>query len=211
MQALIAVVLFLAVPEKGTICFGNECTASAGLVFDVKPADVERRFVTSFLWEMPFFHGTKGWQRTVLAGWQLNGILTLQSGLPFNVTAGTDRSLAGVGADRADVTGPAHTFNGSDRSAKIQKFFDTSVFSLPALGTFGTSSRNFLFGPGIENFDGALFKRFAITERRQFELRWEVFNSLIRPNFLNPVAAYTNPLLGRLTSARDPRSRPRHH
>jgi hypothetical protein len=110
-----------------------------------------------------------------------------------------------VGADRADVNGVAHTFNSSDRSAKIQKFFDTSVFSLPALGTFGTSSRNFLFGPGIENFDAGLFKRFALTERRQFELRWEVFNSLNRPNFLNPVAAYTNPLLGRLTSARDPR------
>jgi hypothetical protein len=111
----------------------------------------------------------------------------------------------GVGADRADVNGVAHTFNGSDRSAKIQKFFDTSVFSPPALGTFGTSSRNFLFGPGIENFDAALFKRFAITERKQFELRWEVFNSLNRPNFFNPVAAFTSPLLGRLTSARDPR------
>src|SRR5258706_12927106 len=154
---------------------------------------------------MPFFRGAKGWQRGVLGGWKLNGILPLQSGLPFSVTAGTDRSLAGVGADRADVTGVAHPFNGSDRSAKIQRFFDTSVFSLPALGTFGTSSRNSLFGPGIENFDAGLFKRFALTERKQFELRWEVFNSLNRPNFLNPIAAYTNPLLGRLTSARDPR------
>jgi hypothetical protein len=45
MQALIAIVLFLATPEKGTICFGNECTATASLAFDVKPADVERRFV----------------------------------------------------------------------------------------------------------------------------------------------------------------------
>jgi hypothetical protein len=121
------------------------------------------------------------------------------------VTAGTDRSLAGVGADRADVTGPAHTFNASDRPAKILKFFDTSVFALPALGTFGTSSRNFLSGPGIGNFDAGLFKRFAFTERKQLELRWEVFNSLNRPNFLNPVAAFTNPLFGRITSARDPR------
>ena len=62
-----------------------------------------------------------------------------------------------------------------------------------------------LFRPGSQNFDAALFKRFAITERKQFELRWEVFNSLNRPNFLNPVAAFTNPLFGRLTSARDPR------
>src|SRR5258706_5943434 len=154
---------------------------------------------------MPFFRGAKGWQRAVLGGWQINAIFALQSGLPFSVTAGTDRSLAGVGLDRADVNGVAHTFNSSDRSAKIQKFFDTSVFSLPALGTFGTSSRNFLFGPGIENFDAALFKRFAILQRKQFELRWEVFNSLNRPNFFNPVGAFTNPLLGRLTSARDPR------
>jgi len=77
----------------------------------------------------------------------------------------------------AEVPGPADTFNSSDRSAKIQKFFDTSVFSLTALGTFGTSSRNFLFGHGIQNFDAAVFKRFA----------------------------FTNPLLGRLTSVRDPR------
>jgi hypothetical protein len=186
---------------------GNQASNPFKYSSDKGPADfdVERRFVTSFLWEMPFFRGAKGWQRTVLGGWQLNGILTLQSGLPFSVAAGTDRSLVGVGADRADVTGAAHTFNSSDRSAKIQKFFDTSVFALPALGTFGASSRNFLFGPGIENFDAALFKRFAITERKQFELRWEVFNSLNRPNFFNPVAAFTNPLLGRLTSARDPR------
>ena len=110
---------------------------------------------------MPFFRGAgNSWRRAVLGGWQLNGIVTLQSGLPFSVTAGTDRSLAGVGADRADVTGVAHTFNSSDRPAKIQKFFDTSVFSLSALGTFGASSRNFLFGPGIENFDAGLFKRF---------------------------------------------------
>ena len=66
-------------------------------------------------------------------------------------------------------------------------------------------SRNFLFGPGIQNFDVALFKRFAIAESKRFELRWEVFNSLNRPNFLNPVGAFTNPLFGRLTSARDPR------
>jgi hypothetical protein len=113
--------------------------------------------------------------------------------------------LAGVNLDHADVNGPAHTFNSSDRSDKVQKFFDTSVFSLPALGTFGSSSRNFLFGPGLENVDAGLFKRFAITERKQFELRWEVFNSLNRPNFLSPVAAFTNPLFGKLTSARDPR------
>ena len=186
---------------------GNQAVNPFLFSRDKGPADfdVERRFVTSFLWEIPFFKGAKGMQRALLGGWQLNGILTLQSGLPFSVLAGTDRSLVGVGADRADVTGPAHTFNDTSRSAKIQQFFNTSVFSLPALGTFGTSSRNFLFGPGIENLDAGLFKRFAVTERKHFELRWEVFNSLNRPNFLNPNASFTSALFGHLTSARDPR------
>ncbi|MDQ6664658.1 MAG: TonB-dependent receptor [Acidobacteriota bacterium] len=186
---------------------GNQAVNPFNFNLDKGPADfdVERRFVTSFLWELPFFHAAKGWRRAVLDGWQLNGIVTLQSGLPFSVNAGTDRSLVGVGADRADVNGPAHTFNATSRSAKIQKFFDTSAFSLPALGTFGTSSRNSLFGPGIENFDAGLFKRFNVTEKKRFELRWEVFNSLNRPNFFNPVSSFTSPLFGRLTSARDPR------
>ena len=52
---------------------GNQASNPFKYSSDKGPADfdVERRFVTSFLWEMPFFRGAKGWQRTVLGGWQL--------------------------------------------------------------------------------------------------------------------------------------------
>src|SRR5262249_473306 len=102
---------------------GNQASNPFRYSTDKRPADFDggRALVRCFVGEMPCLRGAKKWRRAVLGGWQFNGILTLQSGLPFSVTAGTDRSLAGVGADRADVTGVAHTFNSSDRSAKIQK------------------------------------------------------------------------------------------
>jgi hypothetical protein len=87
----------------------------------------------------------------------------------------------------------------------IQRYFDTTAFALPDLGTFGTVGRNTLIGPGLINLDTAVFKQFRFAERREVEFRWETFNMANRPNFFNPVSAFTNPAFGRITSARDPR------
>ena len=141
----------------------------------------------------------------MLGGWQLNGIVTLQTGNPFTVLAGVDRSFSGVGLDHADVAGPVATYGGSAHGAEVARYFDTSMFSLPALGTFGTAGRNILTGPGLANFDAGLFKQFPISESRRFELRWEVFNVLNHANFLNPTASLSSSTFGRILSARDPR------
>jgi hypothetical protein len=50
--------LFAAEPEKGTICFGADCTPTTGTAFDVKPADVERRFVWTSADGSTFILGT---------------------------------------------------------------------------------------------------------------------------------------------------------
>jgi hypothetical protein len=161
--------------------------------------------VTSFIYAFPFFKNGSALGKAILGGWQLNGILTLQTGAPFSVLAGVDRSLAGVGLDHADVFGPVAVYNDSARNSKVADYFNTTVFGLPAPGTFGTSGRNILHGPGIQNFDTSLFKQVHLNERSRFELRWELFNSLNRPNFLNPNASFSSAAFGRLTSARDPR------
>ncbi|HZT30306.1 MAG TPA: carboxypeptidase regulatory-like domain-containing protein [Bryobacteraceae bacterium] len=167
--------------------------------------NVKSRFVTSFIWDLPFWKSSKGIQHALLAGWQVNGILTLQTGQPFSVYAGQDRSLAGVGLDHADVLHPVATYNNQSVNSKVAHFFDTSAFALPALGTFGTSGRNILYGPGLQNLDAGLFKTFQVDEQRRFEIRWEIFNSLNRPNFLNPNNSFSSPNFGRILSARDPR------
>src|SRR3954470_7592695 len=194
--------------SDGNSGLGNQASNPFNWNRDKGPADfnIKHRFVTSFVWELPVFRNAKGFQRALLAGWQLNGILTLQTGNPFNVTAGVDRSFSGVGLDRPDVIGPVRTYNDAPNGSKVAHFFDTtSAFALPALGTFGNAGRNILTGPGFANLDAGLFKQIRLDESRRFELRWEVFNTLNHPNFLNPTASFSSSNFGRILSARDPR------
>ena len=167
--------------------------------------NVKHRFLTSFIWQLPIFRGARGVEKALLGGWSVNGILTLQTGIPFSVTAGVDRSLSGVGLDRGDLVGPATTYNNQSVASKIADYFNTAAFALPALGTFGTSGRDILTGPGLQNLDAGLFKDFHITEIRRFEIRWELFNSLNRAPFQNPTASLSSSNFGRILTAGNPR------
>jgi hypothetical protein len=167
--------------------------------------NLKHRFVTSFIWQLPVFKGSKGVTGALLGGWAVNGILTLQTGIPFSVTAGTDRSLSGVGLDRGDLVGQAVTYNDQSTASKIARYFNTSAFAVPALGTFGTSGRDILIGPGLQNFDAGMFKDFRFSETRRINIRWEVFNSLNHANFSNPTAALSSSNFGRILSAGNPR------
>ena len=166
-----------------------------------------QRFTTSFLWELPFYRGGKGPAAAFLGGWQLNGIFIAQSGGQFSVSAGTNRSLSGGAGDRADLigSGPVDTYGDQSRAQFTRKYFDTSRFALPALGTFGTAGRNILRGPGYQNVDLSMFKSFRVTERTSLAFRWEVFNLLNRPNFGNPSGNFSSGTFGQITSAKDPR------
>jgi hypothetical protein len=169
--------------------------------------NVRHRFTTSFVWELPAFRRAGELTRSLLGGWQLNGIVLLQSGSPFSVTAGTNRSLSGGAGDRADLigSGPVATYGDQSRAQFIRKYFDTSRFALPALGTFGTAGRNILRGPGYANIDMSAFKSFRITESKSVTLRWEVFNLFNRANFNNPSGNFSSAVFGQITSAKDPR------
>jgi hypothetical protein len=171
--------------------------------FDRGIADNNRthRVTTSFIWEIPAFRTASGVRKSLLGGWQLNGIVLLQSGIPFSVTAGVNRSLSGGAGDRADVidSGPVTIYGA------VNKYFDTSRFALPALGTFGTAGRNILTGPGYADLDMSIFKSFRITESKSLTLRWEVFNLFNRANFGNPSGTFSSAVFGQITSANDPR------
>ena len=173
----------------------------------ISDLNVRHRSVTSFLYELPVFRTSHRWQSAVLGGWQLNGIVILQTGTPFSVTAGTNRSLSGGAGDRADLigSGSVATFGDASRAAFTRRYFDTSRFALPALGTFGSAGRNILEGPGYADIDASVFKLFRIAEQRSLEFRWEVFNLMNRPNFNNPVGNLSSGQFGQITSAKDPR------
>lgn len=163
------------------------------------------RFTGSSNYQLP---GPKsGAMHYVAAGWQLNGIVTLQTGAPLTINTGFDNSFSGIGNDRVDVIGDPNLPGGRLRGARISQWFNRAAFTPNAPGTFGTLGRNTQVGPGYADLDLSLFKGFPMpySDRHKVEFRAEFFNSLNRVNLGNPNTSYNSTIFGRITGAADPR------
>ncbi len=170
--------------------------------------DVPQRFVASYLWATPSVHrfGLVGTE--VLGNWQLNGITTLQTGNPFNITSGVDTNLDTVLTDRPNTIGNPILSGSRGRDAKIAQYFNTAAFAQVPVGTanpYGNTSRNSLIGPGIVNTDFSAFKNFPIAHESQLQFRAEFFNLFNNVNLFNPNGVLTSPLFGRITNSANAR------
>lgn len=163
----------------------------------VSSFDVRQRFVLSFSWELPFFKNTTGAAEALLRGWQLNGILQLQSGLPFTVYDNSDPNFDGETSDRPDMVGSCHP-SGFNRT--VEQDFDPSAFVPvpPGSGRFGTASRNICRSRPFRNFDLSFFKTFELSKRTSLQFRTEFFNLFNHPNFGPPVSDINSPDFGRI-------------
>jgi hypothetical protein len=174
----------------------NDSTAPIGSNRGNSNFDVRNRFTWNFVYQFPNRKGS--WQR-VTDGWGLNGIVTVQSGQPFqlNYNFEDDYDGSGEGFGRPDVVGPIHY------SSDPTQYLDLTSFAVPctypasggsgfadscAPGSrhFGNEGRNSLIGPHFRQFDFSIFKNTAITERIKLELRFEAYNLFNHPNFANP-------------------------
>jgi hypothetical protein len=172
----------------------------------VSDFDLPQRLVVSHVWNLPQLAGQHAVLRGVAGGWQFSGITTLRSGYPFSVTSGTDRALSGLGSSFADLVGDPFLDDDRPRAEKIERYFNTAAFAPAALGTFGTSPRNVMRGPGAVNFDLGLMKVFPITEAVRLQFRSELFNAFNTPNFNNPNNNVNTPArFGRIEGAGSPR------
>ncbi len=176
--------------------------------------DVPHRFTGSFVYELPIGRGrARGGQRAggaerLLGGWQLNGIVTLQSGQPYTVAlpgeldnSNTGWTSYGFGAgDRPNAVSNPHLANPDP-----QRWFDTAAFALPAFGSFGNAGRNVVQGPGLANVDFSVLKNIEVDESITLQFRAEFFNMLNTPAFLNPNVFFGTPGFGRVLAAGDGR------
>jgi Carboxypeptidase regulatory-like domain/TonB dependent receptor-like, beta-barrel len=156
-------------------------------------------FNTSFLYSTPSDWGNP-WAGKILRNWELSTIVSMYSGDWLTANSGRDNSRTGVGNDRPDVSGPSRL-----SSRTINQFFDTSVFTQNALGTFGNAGRSTVLGPAFVNFDLGVSRRLKIRERSNVEIRSEFFNVFNHTNFNDPSTTLTSSNFGRLTSSADPR------
>jgi hypothetical protein len=170
--------------------------------------DVRQRFVLFYGIDLPA--GTvHGFSRAVLGGWKLSGITTLQSGSPFTVVTGgpdasgfnqTSPGTSPDGGNRPNLAkpGPVPQDNRNPDAA-----FDPSWFTANLAGQDGTSGRNSYYGPGLQNSDVALSKRFFLGakagEQTHLEFRADFFNALNHTNFAKPIGDMSNANFGRIT------------
>jgi hypothetical protein len=146
--------------------------------------DVTQRFVTTVLYDVPFFHSLHGAGKLLLDGWQASFILTAQSGFPTQVNSAANFDTTGTGiTSRPDsVAGQNGDLDPGQRSWK--KWFNTAAFAPAQSGRFGTSPRTDAFRlPGLVNVDFSATKAFHFGETRSFEFRAEMFNLF---NHYNP-------------------------
>lgn len=161
----------------------------------------------SRFWSNPF-------TRQVLDSWQFTGIGSFVSGAPLAVAVTT--------TDGADISGSPHETVRPDLIAKAEipkgernqfRFFNTAAFARPARGTLGNAARFNLRGPGINNWDMALYKNVILRERYRFQLRWETYNTFNHTQFdaldltarFDPSGNQVNARFGQIISARNPR------
>jgi hypothetical protein len=159
-------------------------------------------FVESLVYEIPIGKGGR-WLRSgiagwLLGGWQINGVITAQTGGPLDL----QYSNAGLNApfinNRPNVNGPVAIY-GVFKSGTT--WFDTSAFSAPPDKTFGTVGRNILTGPDLVNLDASLFRKIRVSEKMTLELRAETFNTTNTPHFNNPGNTFGTSTFGVITSA----------
>lgn len=175
--------------------------------------DVKQRFAANWIWELPFGAGRRwlssasGATQQILGGWQISGLATLQTGLPFSPAYITN--LAGTGSYRPDRLRDGR-LSGSERS--LERWFDSSAFGPSAPFTFGNSGRNILRNPGFVNFDIAVFKTFSISEDVNLQFRSEFFNAFNTPHFLGAQFGGSRsfnvigrPQAGKISAASEPR------
>ena len=150
--------------------------------------DYRNRFTVAHSYTFPlgrgqhFLAAAQGAEQAVLGGWQLLGILTLQSGAPLTFFLSTPTANSGT------FTRPDRVCNGNLPASRqsINEWFDVTCLVDPPIYQFGSAARNVIIGPGLATYDVSLHKDFQLTEKVGLTFRAEFFNSLNRPNFGYP-------------------------
>jgi hypothetical protein len=164
--------------------------------------DVRHRFVISYLYELPFGRnrrfasGASGVLDAIIGGWQFNGITTLQTGTPLAITASNTAGIFGA-RTQPNSTGSDPRLDGPVRD-RLNRYFDTTVYSQPAAFTFGNEPNlsPFLRAHGVRNFDLSVFKNFMVTPRVTAQFRLEALNAFNRVQFSAPNTSVTSSSFG---------------
>ena len=155
----------------------------------IASADRPQRLVLDGVYELPFGPGKPiaNWNnrviKHVIGGWQLNWVITVQSGAPLSFSSAV------------------RTFKSTANPQTIDRWFDVTQFVPQQSFTLNTLSARVadLRAPIMNRWDMTALKNFRITERLKLNLRAELYNALNHPNFSSPNTSVTSSSFGRIT------------
>jgi Carboxypeptidase regulatory-like domain len=208
----------------------NVSNPYVGWRYDYGPSPFNRTHVgfVNFVYDIPLFNNSSNRaMKAALGGWQVTGIINMMTGAPLDVRL-SGQNVASLFANglrnRPDLVGKI-SYPKTKNPNGIE-WFDPGtaadpIFAVPAPGTWGNLGQNAVTGPGRDNWNIALFKAFAFTERVRLEFRAESFNTWNHPQWHADVQSsgnYGNSLtikngagdptlgnFGTITQAYDPR------
>jgi hypothetical protein len=171
-------------------------------------SDFDRRhnFVTTFIYELPVGQGHRlgsGWSpvlNAVLGRWQVNGIVSYRTGLPFTVRPGRDvRGDGSVTTQRVDAVLGVSPY--ASRPGP-QGYLNKAAFAFPETGHYGDLGRNALRASNFRTVDFSIFKNIPTAwfagEKATLQFRAEVFNAFNHPNFGIPESNLSSPNFGKI-------------
>lgn len=162
--------------------------------------DLTHNLALSYVYQLPFGEGKRFVNRAsrvpryLLGGWQVSGIVSVNSGFPFNITIPFDNANIGTGGQRPTLIGPLIP---SGFQQTPNHWFNTSALTVIPY-TFGDLGRNALRQDGYKDFDFAVERQFRIKESKELQFRAEFFNIFNHPNFAAPDSSFSSPTFGQV-------------
>jgi hypothetical protein len=150
--------------------------------------------VINYSWALPFGHGraylAEGFVSRVFGGWEIAGITTISSGLPYDIFTALDTAHTGQ-QQRPDYNAAGALLPVSNRATQTGP--NLGLFSDPAWNSAGSLGRNRFYGPGVNNWDMLLQRTVSLTERVNLQFRAESYNVFNRVQFAPPGNLTFNP------------------
>ncbi len=173
--------------------------------------DTRHMVLINYIYDLPFFKSQHNLAGKMLGGWEIAGTAQFQTGSPCGI--GTNNDFAGVGefgSFGCGSEGQFWTLSGTPTintgafagaTGGPQKYFTANV-TQPTPGTFNLQSgvRDSVYQPGLQDWNLALIKTFAINDRTGFQFRAEAYDFINHPNLSGPQLTPTSSQFGEITS-----------
>lgn len=166
--------------------------------------DVAHHLAANFQYDLPFRSSVRALQAAA-GGWSVNGVCTLQSGVPIPIASAANTTNSFGGGQRPNSTGASTRTPGADND-RIDGWFNKQAFIDAPRYAFGNVSRTLADnrGPRLKVWDLSLLKNVPVREKWRVEFRAEFFNTFNHVNFLPPEGAnadFGRPQFGTLTDS----------